>query len=249
LCAILESHETLPTSIASPTNARNLKRTHGEHYASFTLNTLRTTFSLDIPSDATPTFQVKINDSTGYPELPSVSPHTSIGGLEWKVRLCLLVAVASESSDRGTEGVYFKVLERNGPRGEWGSSWCAPKMLAPLEKPRVGLDHLKKEEEQVKTKSWTQLLVDSVWNTLGGTIPGGDIGEHHDGDESDAGGDERRYDGIKPDLVGGVGKGVNFAGSEEGWRHVRLETVECEVPIKVWPGNTAFRAIDVIFDV
>jgi len=122
-------------------------------------------------------------------------------------------------------------------------------MLAPLEKPRVGLDHLKKEEEQVKTKSWTQLLVDSVWNTLGGTIPGGDIGEHHDGDESDAGGDERRYDGIKPDLVGGVGKGVNFAGSEEGWRHVRLETVECEVPIKVWPGNTAFRAIDVIFDV
>lgn len=30
---------------------------------------------------------------------------------------------------------------------------------------------------------------------------------------------------------------------------VRLETVECEVPVRVWPGNTAFKAADVVFDV
>ncbi len=81
---------------------------------------------------------------------------------------------------------------------------------------------------------------------------GGYEGEHHDGHESDTEGgtgEERKYDGIKPDLAGGVGKGVDFAGGEEGWRHLRLETVECEVPIKVWPGNTAFKAVDVIFDV
>lgn len=28
-----------------------------------------------------------------------------------------------------------------------------------------------------------------------------------------------------------------------------LSTVECEVPIRVWPGNTAFKAQDVVFDV
>lgn len=30
---------------------------------------------------------------------------------------------------------------------------------------------------------------------------------------------------------------------------VRLETVEAEVPVRVWPGNTAFKASDVVFDV
>ncbi|KAF9449322.1 Rgp1-domain-containing protein [Macrolepiota fuliginosa MF-IS2] len=251
LCAILEAHETLPTSVAPLISARNLKRAYAEHHASFTLNTLRTTFALDIPSDASPAFQVRVNDSDCV-EPSSTSLPTSLGGLEWKVRLCLLVAIASESSDCGTEGVYFKNLERDGPRGEWGSSWRAPKSLAPLEKPRLGLDHLRKESEKARTKSWTQLFVDSVWTTIGGVAAGGYEREHHDGDESDAEsgtGEERDYDGIKPNFAGGVGKGVDYAGGEEGWKEVRLETVECEVPIKVWPGNTAFRAVDVVFDV
>ena len=38
-------------------------------------------------------------------------------------------------------------------------------------------------------------------------------------------------------------------GPEEGWREVRVEMVECEVPVKVWPGNTAFKATEVVFDV
>jgi hypothetical protein len=195
---------------------------------------------------------------------PTATAISSLGGLEWKVRLCLLVAIASESSDLGSEGVRFKFLERDGPRGEWGSSWRAPSTLSPLEKPRAGLHHLKKEAEKVKTKSWTQLFVDSVWNTLG-SVGGGDDGNanaidsylssrySHDGHESTDGvesGIERDYDGIKPDLAGGVGIGVDFSGEEEGgWKEVKLETVECEVPIRVWPGNTAFRAVDVVFDV
>ena len=36
---------------------------------------------------------------------------------------------------------------------------------------------------------------------------------------------------------------------EEEWSTVKVETVECEVPIKVWPGNTAFKASDVVFNV
>jgi len=57
------------------------------------------------------------------------------------------------------------------------------------------------------------------------------------------------YDGIIPDPVGGVGEGVNYLWDEEGWREIKLETVECEVPIKVFPSNTAFKALDVVFDV
>lgn len=37
---------------------------------------------------------------------------------------------------------------------------------------------------------------------------------------------------------------------EEGdWRDVQVEIVECEVPVVVWPGNTAFSAVDVVFEV
>jgi len=131
-------------------------------------------------------------------------------------------------------------------RGAWSSSWRAPKSLAPLEKVQTGA-------EKIKPRSWTQLLYDSVWNTVNtvGVEDGGN--QHHDGDGGDVedgSRDERGYDGIKPDLAGGVGVGVDFAGGERGcWNEVKLETVECEVPIRVWPGNTAFRALEVVFDV
>jgi hypothetical protein len=39
------------------------------------------------------------------------------------------------------------------------------------------------------------------------------------------------------------------AGEEDEWREIAVETVECEVPVMVWPGNTAFRPEDVVFDV
>ena len=38
-------------------------------------------------------------------------------------------------------------------------------------------------------------------------------------------------------------------GSEEEWKEIKVEMVECEVPIKVWPGNTAFKATEVVFEV
>jgi hypothetical protein len=72
--------------------------------------------------------------------------------------------------------------------------------------------------------------------------------EDHDDEENEESLDEG-YDGIKPDLAGGVGKGVDFGGGDEGWRNAKLEMVECEVPVRVWPGNTAFKAMDVVFEV
>ena len=244
LCVILEAHETLPISVAPLSSARNLKRAYAEHYASFTINTLRTTFALDIPSDASPAFQIKMDNVESCSQIRTTSTTVSQGGLEWKVRLCLVVAIASETSDPGTEGVLFRSLKRDGLRGAWGSSWRAPKSLAPLEKSKTG-------DEKMKPRSWTQFLYDSVWGTV--SVVGDEDGnQHHDGDGSDEEGgisDEKGYDGIKPDLAGGVGVGVDFAGGERGWNEVKLEMVECEVPIRVWPGNTAFRALDVVFDV
>ncbi|KIY67296.1 Rgp1-domain-containing protein [Cylindrobasidium torrendii FP15055 ss-10] len=204
--ALLETHEVLPSSIA-PTSTRQVKRVHAEHHSSFTLGTLRTTFTLDIPSDSSPAFQISVgNDKPG--------------GLEWKVRLCLLVAVAAESASDGTEGVRMKGMVRDGPPGEWGASWWATPTIAPMEKPTV-------TSPGAAQPGWTAWLLG-----YGAENP-----------------EEGIVDGIKPDMNGGVGTGVDFGGGEEGWKDVKVETVECEVPVKVWPGNTAFKAAEVVFDV
>ena len=224
---MLETQESLPSSLASPSNSRQLRRVHAEHHSSFTLSTLRTTFSLDIPSDASPAFQIDATSS-------------SLGGLGWKVRLCLLVAIAEESSDIGTEGVRLKSLALDGMRGEWGTSWKAPSDIAPLEKarPKPKAASPASSPQPPPAQGWASYITSSI---LG--IPDGVIEDDNADDE------EELYDGIKTDPDGGVGIGVNFSGGEEGWREVRVETVECEVPIIVWPGNTAFKVSDVVFNV
>ena len=282
LSATLESHETLPSSISPASSARHLRRAHAESHSSFTLNTLRTTFSLDIPSDASPAFQIRV----GTPPSSNPSPQSSAptpGGLEWKVRLCLLVGIAAETSYTGVQGVRFKSLIRDGPRGEWGSSWRATPTNAPMEKPNLkaeaALAAAREKEKEMRghqrgasqilatPKMWSQFLVSSL---LYGNLPADAEREYHDGDvlddDEDDDGDDgvigkksllgvvdsmvgEGYDGIIPDLAGGVGIGVDYAGGEDGWRDVKLETVECEVPVKVYPGNTAFKALDVVFDV
>lgn len=83
---------------------------------------------------------------------------------------------------------------------------------------------------------------------MGTAEDGDDLPEDHVDEE---GGDSSNlYDGIKSNRAGGVGIGVDFSGGKEGlWQEVKLETVECEVPVRVWPGNTAFKPVDVVFDV
>ncbi|XP_006454967.1 hypothetical protein AGABI2DRAFT_114737 [Agaricus bisporus var. bisporus H97] len=295
LSAILEAHEVLPKSIIGThppggQAGRGLKKAYAEHYAAFTSNMLRTTFALDIPSDASPAFRVKIDDDDhddhdDGSDNDDDTDNASMGGLEWKIRLCLLVAVASEDSDKGTEGVMFRCLERDGGRGEWGSAWCAPKRFVPLEKKREKPVGRRKEKMMVvegeegknNTRSWTRVLVDSMWNAVSGLGIEEDeeveeeerqrrrkgngwyIGKNEQQEKNDITTTSTNYDGIKPDLAGGIGRGVDFSGDDDNdnedneeeavWKEVKLETVECEVPIRVWPGNTAFRAVDVLFDV
>ena len=208
---MLESQEMLPSQIASAGNLRHMRRVHAEHHASLVSSVLRTTFSLDIPSDASPAFQVELGDAN---QKASASP----GGLVWRVRLSLLVAVAAESSQSSADGVWLKQLGQEGPAGEWGTSYKAYPSIAPKERPRQD------GPGEQTSSTWTQFFMTSFL--------GMGEREYHDGDEEEDE-DETRTVG----------------GDEDEWRDVRVETVECEVPIKVWPGNTAFKATDVVFDV
>jgi RAB6A-GEF complex partner protein 2 len=201
-----------------------MHRVHAEHHGSFVLSSLRTTFALDIPSDASPAFQVKIGDGGPIP------PPT--GGLEWKVRLCLLVAVAAETSVANTEGVRIKHLVRDGQRGEWGSSWKATASIAPMERP----DEASRELSQ-QTQTWGQFFATSFL--------GAGESEFNGGNEADV-----DVDASGEGMWDGEGEAQrDFGGGDDGWKDIKVETVECEVPIKVWPGNTAFKATDVVFDV
>ncbi|KAF9490303.1 Rgp1-domain-containing protein [Pleurotus eryngii] len=243
LSAILEARESLPPSISPPSTSRHLRRVHAEQYSAFVASTLRTTFALDIPSDASPAFQVCLG-----PDSSQQKP----GGLEWKVRLCLLVAIASETSRPGTEGVRTKALVRDGPRGVWGSSWRAPASLAPMEK----LDLLKLPAQSQhrsggnKSAAASNRVSRSWAASIVASLLGSGEREYHDGDEGGEDEEENgEYDGVRADKEGGVGVGVVYDGGEEGWQDMAIEMVECEVPISVWPGNTAFKAVDVVFDV
>lgn len=206
MSALLETHESLPSSLAPPPAPKH-RRVLAEHHAALVVSTLRTTFALDIPSDAAPAFQVH----TGPMDAP--------GGLEWKVRLCLLVAIASPTAVVGNEGVSMKHMLRDGARGEWGSAWKACAGLAPLQR----LDSTTKPVAQ----SWGAYLTGAF---LGGDTDDDDAEEEEDG----------LWDGETE---------RDYGGGRSGWREVRVETVECEVPIRVWPGNTAFKTMEVVFDV
>lgn len=122
----------------------------------------------------------------------------------------------------------MKSMVRDGPAGEWGASWRATQSIAPTEKPEV---------TSPPTQGWASYFASSILGT--GERP------YHDGDELEP----EAVDGVRTDPAGGVGVGVDFGGGENGWKDVRVETVECEIPIKVWPGNTAFKASDVVFTV
>lgn len=247
---MLESHECLPPSLSPPSSSKYLRRSHGEAHASFTLNTLRTTFALDIPSDASPAFQIQVGMTQD-----DVAP----AGLAWKIRLCLLVGIVSDQSISGVEGTRMRTLGRDGSRGEWGTSWIAISGSAPLEKRDIRIEREAQLRQQISSpKSWSKFLVSSLlWRTGEGDETASEVdtleSEHtNDNSRSDVLEMSRgslEYDGIIPDPAGGVGTGVDYLGGEEGWKEVKLETVECEVPIKVFPGNTAFRALDVVFNV
>jgi hypothetical protein len=124
----------------------------------------------------------------------------------------------------------MKHLVRDGPRGEWGSSWKAAASIAPMERPSTN----KKDQQGPQPQTWSQFFTTSF---LAVTEP-----DQNTGDDDIMLSDEGMWDGD-----GEAER--DFGGGDEGWKNIKVETVECEVPIQVWPGNTAFKATDVVFDV
>ena len=136
---MLEAHESLPSALCPPSSqsqgqtSKKLRKLHAEYHAALTPSVLRTSFALDIPSDASPAFQCEC--ASPYPFSDSARELNTIGsmgnqgqvpgGLTWTVRLCLLVAVASPYATAGVSGARTKGLVRDGPQGEWGSTWRA----------------------------------------------------------------------------------------------------------------------------
>ncbi|EIM92050.1 Rgp1-domain-containing protein [Stereum hirsutum FP-91666 SS1] len=297
LSAMLEAHESLPADLSAPSDARYLKRVHAEHHTSFVASTSRTTFSLDIPSDASPAFQVSLDPPSSSPTPPtytygqpfntngqSIGSGSKKGGLEWKVRLCLLVAVAKPNTWAGKEGVRIKGLVRQGAKGEWGSSWVPTGGIGGLERvlgtppaasssppglngKGVGMgagarDGSGNENggEKGKTKSWGEFFASAFLGPTENAFHDGDLDSYSSEEEeeeddlssissSDSPGRRDRAGKGR----GGKGKGgkgeEDLGGGKDGWTELGVEMVECEVPVKVWPGNTAFRAMDVLFDV
>ncbi|KAG2086672.1 Rgp1-domain-containing protein [Suillus cothurnatus] len=233
LSATLETNESLPAPLGTTnTNAStsSTRRIHAEHYASFTGSTLRTTFALDIPSDACPGFGIVLSSpflfGNGHPN-GSVSTKTearTAGGLTWKVHLTLLVGVTAPNAR-------VRGLTRDGAPTAWGSAWRAPVGIAPEQQevsvsPGSVAKEVSKQPQQ--QQSWASYLMSSFLGT-------GEK-EYHDGDDID--------DDEVP-----VQKGEQEQEQEGDWRDVQVEIVECEVPVVVWPGNTAFSALDVVFEV
>jgi len=110
--ATLEAHESMPSSLTE--EPRQLRRVHAEYHAALVPDTMRTSFSLDIPSDATPAFRISM----------SKEEEEYLGGLEWKVRMSFLVAVGKRE---------LRHLTKNGTSsGGWGTSWSASASLAPF---------------------------------------------------------------------------------------------------------------------
>ncbi|TFY53662.1 hypothetical protein EVJ58_g9327, partial [Rhodofomes roseus] len=143
-----------------------------------------------------------------------------------EVRLCLLVAVASPTARVGADGARLRHLVRDGPGGQWGASWKAASTIAPMERPDLRAAQGAAAQSPVTpgtAASWLSYFTAPLM---------GPASTFHDGDDdvSDEG-------------------GTVIGDSEEEWREVKAEMVECEVPIRVWPGNTAFKATEVVFDV
>ncbi|ELU40813.1 Rgp1 domain-containing protein [Rhizoctonia solani AG-1 IA] len=170
--ATLESTESFPLHTPAPQT-----RKHAEHHVAYASGAQRAAFSLDIPSDGTPTFVLRTGESAGR--------GTIEGGLQWRVRMALVVCMAPAGRVR--------YLEPDGPGNDWGEAWKASGDPAPL-------GPVDPKAPPAATEGWGSFF--RGWT----------------GDEEPANQE-----------------------SDEGWARLRPETIECELPIAVFPGSTAYQ--------
>ncbi|KAF8603191.1 Rgp1-domain-containing protein [Ceratobasidium sp. AG-I] len=199
----LESTESLALHTPAPQT-----RKHAEHHAALTPAIQRAAFSLDIPSDGTPSFSLTATETNSLPNGSAgsgrwappnghapmlngngvVKSKTALeGGLQWRVRVALVVCMASRT----------RHVVRDGLGNEWGEAWRAGE-LAPA--------------GPASSKSAIASGGEG-WGSFFGRWAGEDESIEEDVKETE----------------------------EEKWVKLKLETLECELPITVFPGSTAYQ--------
>ncbi|GJJ07832.1 hypothetical protein Clacol_002037 [Clathrus columnatus] len=266
----LESHEHPPWLSSSTSQA--IRRIHTDYQSSGTVNSRRVAFSLDIPSDGSPGFGVFArggSENDGHPVEP-----TTNGGHEWKVRLTLLVAVSgsgnpnvngssstslsSTMASSSLKGKNKRIEIRNIVRddssdnevdpfgsktNEWGKSW---KTVAPMER-IVPTKHttIPSRTDAAPTGLGFTSTASKGLSAWVGILNAIAAGTYHDADEeSEDDVSEGKDGGRKSDHPRD-----EDAEEEEEWVQMNAETVECLIPLLVYPGNTAYRPVEVIFEV
>ncbi|KAF8330350.1 Rgp1-domain-containing protein [Cantharellus anzutake] len=243
LSAALEAQETLPSPIQTHAFSRNShRRTHSEYALSFAMNTHRASFSLDIPADATPAFGF-IAPPSPHQEAGDVDAPPTKGGVEWKIRLCFLVAVLpSKTYDTGRNlGRLRKAAKR--PKSEMTSSTGTTVQESDCEDPtrfRIPMHSLLPDEPSSEwATSWSigeslaplRFVEDELENARVGGWMSMIMGTGSDGGNSV----------VEPD-------GIAEAETKGIWKETKLDVLECEVPVMVWPGATAFQPVETSFN-
>ncbi|KAF8306817.1 Rgp1-domain-containing protein [Clavulina sp. PMI_390] len=266
LFATLETHESLPptiplslrTSQANLSASTNMKRIHSEFLTTQTAHSSRIAFALDVPADATPAFAMTAYD-----------PYEGKGGVTWRVRLRMLVAVVPSELDHAIspshvarDNEVMRLLERDAPRGEWGETWAARSSLAPLGRislaqpgdPATAASSSFPAAAAQNSSGWGSMFFGSSSNgssshTTGYTSSSSSTPSSNTSREDYFVDSDDNEDG---DLEPGDGEASQMRKERHKaryrWDQLEVQTVECQVPVAVWPGATVFRPRESVFD-
>ncbi|OXG38828.1 hypothetical protein C360_01255 [Cryptococcus neoformans Bt15] len=191
--AYLFSHELIPEPLLPPSHPSSgatqppLYKLHAEHHTLYALSAQRLSFSLDIPSDATPAFNLAAGEGEK-------------GGLQWKLKLNFTVGVPPREWKRKIDESNLKSENDVDTKG---TMKCSGVHLLPIQHSR----NVDGDNTFYSASTGITPLIPRQRQNISSAS----------GSKSDAKNEET----------------VN-------WYESRTESVECEVPVRVLAGSTAF---------
>ncbi|EIW69679.1 hypothetical protein TREMEDRAFT_71708 [Tremella mesenterica DSM 1558] len=249
LAAYLESHEIIPEALLppSPNSSGHIKhptlnRVHADKKSGYLTSTTRLVVALDIPSDATPSFSL------------SAGSDGRLGGMEWRLKVSLLVSVPPRSRENGRPSIsrYRNSLsdlkDIDGVSQNEAKGFHGPRILADIDELSMingkkwidGQDvkssrepgktdevRGKKEESEVKRESKKALNQHMGSKQFQNNETIHLLPSKHKNDH-----DQNNWQ-ASPDVSPLIWLGGT-------WHEMSTETVSLEVPLRVLPGTTDF---------
>ncbi|RXK36443.1 hypothetical protein M231_06287 [Tremella mesenterica] len=249
LAACLESHEIIPEALLppSPNSSGHIKhptlnRVHADMKSGYLTSTTRLVVALDIPSDATPSFSL------------SAGSDGRLGGMEWRLKVSLLVSVPPRSRENGRPSIsrYRNSLsdlkDIDGVSQNEAKGFHGPRILADIDelsmingrkwtdgqdvKPSRESEKMdevrgKKEESEVKKESKKALNQHMGSKQFQNNETIHLLPSKHKNDH-----DQNNWQ-ASPDVSPLIWLGGT-------WHEMSTETVSLEVPLRVLPGTTDF---------